>query len=121
MRTVAPQVDERIDAWLARMLAKQPEDRFRRAEGWVELEDIVLDLLGPRWRREARLIVAGQTPPGDRRGAGVPAPSVKDSPESRLESIPRYPRPSRACRTSGSAAPEDTVAPSTPRRRRRHD
>ncbi len=58
VRTVAPDVDEGIADWLARMLAKRPEDRFQSAdEAWVELEDVVLELLGPRWRREARLVV----------------------------------------------------------------
>ena len=56
VRTVAPDVDEGIAEWLEKMLAKRPEDRFQSAdEAWVELEDVVLDLLGPRWRREARL------------------------------------------------------------------
>jgi hypothetical protein len=57
-RSVAPGVDPRIDAWLERMLAKDPADRFPGAEAaWEELEDVVLELLGPRWRRDARLPV----------------------------------------------------------------
>ena len=53
-----PEVDEGIAAWLGRMLAKAPEERFQSAdEAWLELEEIVLELLGPRWRREARLAV----------------------------------------------------------------
>src|SRR5580658_4021936 len=58
VRTVAPDVDPRIEAWLERMLAKDPGDRFRDAEAaWEVLEDVVLELLGPRWRRDARLPV----------------------------------------------------------------
>ena len=57
-RDFAPDLDPRIDAWLARMLAKAPEERFQSAdEAWFELEEIVLELIGPRWRREARLAV----------------------------------------------------------------
>jgi serine/threonine protein kinase len=53
---VDPNIDERLAAWLDRMLAKHPADRFQSAEpAWEELEDIVIDLHGPRWRREARL------------------------------------------------------------------
>jgi hypothetical protein len=56
--SVAPDVDPRIEAWLGRMLAKDPDERFAGAEAaWEELEDVVLDLLGPRWRRDARLPV----------------------------------------------------------------
>jgi tRNA A-37 threonylcarbamoyl transferase component Bud32 len=53
---VDPEVDERLAGWLDRLLAKRPADRFQSAEGaWEELEDVVIDLLGPRWRRDARL------------------------------------------------------------------
>jgi serine/threonine protein kinase len=56
VRSVAPNVDEGIAEWLEKMLAKRPEDRFQSAdEAWVTLEDVVLELLGPRWRREGRL------------------------------------------------------------------
>ena len=63
VRSVAPEVDEGIAEWLEKMLAKRPEDRFQSAdEAWVALEDLVLDLLGPRWRREARLVLDDETP-----------------------------------------------------------
>jgi tRNA A-37 threonylcarbamoyl transferase component Bud32 len=53
---IDPEIDERMADWLDRMLAKRPAERFQNAEpAWEELEDIVIDLLGPRWRREARL------------------------------------------------------------------
>jgi serine/threonine protein kinase len=43
--------------WIERMLAKAPGDRFGSAtEAWEELEEIVIGALGPRWRREARLV-----------------------------------------------------------------
>jgi serine/threonine protein kinase len=62
VRSVAPDVDEGIAEWLEKMLAKRPEDRFQSAdEAWVALEDIVLELLGPRWRREARLALDEET------------------------------------------------------------
>lgn len=58
VRSVAPEIDPRIEAWLERMLAKDPGDRYASAEtAWEELEDVVLELQGPRWRRHARLPV----------------------------------------------------------------
>ena len=67
--TVVPGVDPRMARWLERMLAKRPEDRFAGADAaWEQLEDVVLDLLGPRWRRESRLVVAEPAEP-----APVPA------------------------------------------------
>ena len=69
VRSVAPDVDPRIEAWLERMLAKDPAGRFPGAEAaWEALEDVVLELLGPRWRRAARLPVVA---PG---AAGRPLP-----------------------------------------------
>jgi serine/threonine protein kinase len=61
--TVNPEVDPALAAWLERMLEKAPEARYQSADvAWVELEDIVLELLGPRWRREARLAIAQAEP-----------------------------------------------------------
>jgi serine/threonine protein kinase len=63
VRSVAPDVDEAVADWLEKMLAKRPEDRFQSAdEAWVALEDVVLELLGPRWRREARLTLDDEPP-----------------------------------------------------------
>jgi serine/threonine protein kinase len=67
VRTIAPDVDARIADWLDRLLAKRPEDRFQSADAaWLELEDVVLDLAGPRWRREARLVVDDRAPASER-------------------------------------------------------
>jgi tRNA A-37 threonylcarbamoyl transferase component Bud32 len=56
VRSVAPDVDVRLAAWLDGMLAKEPEDRHPGAgAAWERLEDIVLELLGPRWRRGSAL------------------------------------------------------------------
>ncbi len=56
VEAVVPGIDERLAEWLRRMLRKRPEDRFESAQdAWDRLEDIVIELLGPRWRRLARL------------------------------------------------------------------
>jgi hypothetical protein len=54
--TVNPQVDPDVSAWVSRLLIKDPVERTRSPAGaWEELEEIVIRMLGPRWRREARL------------------------------------------------------------------
>jgi hypothetical protein len=56
VEAVVPGIDERLAEWLRRMLKKRPEDRFESAQdAWDRLEDIVIELLGPRWRRLAPL------------------------------------------------------------------
>jgi tRNA A-37 threonylcarbamoyl transferase component Bud32 len=60
---IDPEVDPRLDAWVATMLAREPGDRYASAEeAWYALEDVILDLLGPRWRRDAAIVVAGTDP-----------------------------------------------------------
>jgi tRNA A-37 threonylcarbamoyl transferase component Bud32 len=122
VRTVAPDVDPDIADWLARMLEKRPEDRYQSADdAWVDLEDIVLELLGPRWRREARLVVdqgtrredatltpaefeavqAPETPADEPPSAPVPPPVGADPREPSAETVTG----------PGAAEPEATVAP----------
>jgi serine/threonine protein kinase len=53
---VNPDVDPDISAWIDRLLVKDPSQRAQSpAAAWDELEEIVIDKLGPRWRRGARL------------------------------------------------------------------
>jgi serine/threonine protein kinase/sugar lactone lactonase YvrE len=48
--------DPALEAWVRRMAAKDPGERFRTAAAaWEELEEIVIRLSGPLWRRGARL------------------------------------------------------------------
>jgi serine/threonine protein kinase len=57
MRSINPDLDPDIAAWVDRMVAKRPEDRPASAVvAWESLEDTVLSVLGPRWRRQARLL-----------------------------------------------------------------
>ena len=51
-----PDVDPDLSDWIDRLLIKDPAQRTRSAiEAWEQLEEIVIGVLGPRWRRDARL------------------------------------------------------------------
>ena len=122
VRTVAPDVDPGIAAWLDKMLAKRPEDRFQGAdEAWVELEDAVLELLGPRWRRKARLTVDDAAPRDHRTLTPAAFDSIPvDSPSA--EPVPALGAVGAVPETiSGPAAlsttPPPTMAPAKRRQR----
>jgi serine/threonine protein kinase len=55
-QTAAPAVDPDISAWIDRLLVKDASGRTQSAsEAWDELEEIATGVLGPSWRRLARL------------------------------------------------------------------
>ena len=102
-------IDAELSAWIDRLLVKDPAKRTQTAVGaWEELEEIVLQLLGPRWRREARLpehITALDTP-----RPLTPAP---------FESMPMAtPKPmvtgAMTPGQTGAAPPPEPAAPSAP-------
>jgi hypothetical protein len=96
-REVDPSLDPALAAWVERMLAKEPAGRPPdAATAWEELEEITIGLLGPRWRREARLV-------GPARGNGGP----------RLATT----KPREAERPTRAAAAPPTVARRSGRRR----
>jgi serine/threonine protein kinase len=54
---VRPDVDPKLSDWIDTLLVKDPQHRVRHAvDAWESLEDIVVGLLGPLWRRDARLL-----------------------------------------------------------------
>jgi hypothetical protein len=56
LRSVVRDVDPLLSDWVERLLEKEPSDRpAGAAEAREQLEEAVLGVLGPRWRREARL------------------------------------------------------------------
>jgi hypothetical protein len=77
--SIDPRVDRRFSDWIDRLLVKDPEQRTRTArDAWYELEEIAVAVLGPLWRREARLLVSGTD-----RAAGplTPAPFERPTPQ----------------------------------------
>src|SRR4051794_5739904 len=77
VKSVRPEVDERISDWIERLLVKEPGQRTQNAQdAWDDFEEILLSLLGPRWRREARLVEV--RPDAETNGGGAkpltPAP-----------------------------------------------
>jgi len=56
VKSIDPKIDQEISDWIERMLVKDPTKRTQDAnDAWDEFEEIIIGLLGPRWRREARL------------------------------------------------------------------
>jgi hypothetical protein len=61
--TVNPEVDPALSDWIDRLLIKDPAKRTQSAEeAWDALEEVVLRLVGSRWRREARLVPTTEQP-----------------------------------------------------------
>src|SRR6185312_14184357 len=132
--SVDPRVDRRFSDWIDRLLVKDPDQRTRTArDAWYELEEIAVAMLGPLWRREARLLVSGtdraagpltpapferQTPPPQEAGGGYetylgdapaaaappPSPPPPAQPAETLKGQPLAPAPAEA-------AAQATVAP----------
>ena len=56
VKSIDPNVDQGISDWIESMLVKDPTKRTQSAaDAWDEFEEIIIGLLGPRWRRSARL------------------------------------------------------------------
>src|ERR671933_213825 len=57
VKTIDSNVDAGISDWIEHLLVKDPKQRTQSAaEAWDDFEEIIIGLLGPRWRREARLL-----------------------------------------------------------------
>src|SRR4051812_32100216 len=55
-RLVRPELEASLSDWIEGLLAKDPAARPAAAtDAWEQLEDIAIQALGPRWRRDARL------------------------------------------------------------------
>src|SRR4051812_27107253 len=62
VNTIDPSIDQGISEWVEKMLAKDPKQRTQSAsDAWDDFEEIIIGLLGPRWRRSARLTERTET------------------------------------------------------------
>ncbi len=62
VKSIDPQVDDGVSDWIEKLLVKDPNARTRSAtEAWDDFEEIIIGLLGPRWRRSARLMERVET------------------------------------------------------------
>ena len=114
VKSIRPEVDQRISDWIERLLVKEPTQRTQNAQdAWDDFEEIVLGLLGPRWRREARLVerVDGATDgakpltPAPFQGTSAGDPGLRGVQVVRLGRARRRHR-----RRSGGAADVDAAA-----------
>ena len=59
VKSIVPSVDQGVSDWIEQLLVKDPKARTQSAnEAWDEFEELIIGLLGPRWRRSARLSAA---------------------------------------------------------------
>src|SRR3954462_3621984 len=57
VKSIDPNVDQGISDWVEKLLVKDPTQRTQSAaDAWDDFEEIIIGLLGPRWRRSARLM-----------------------------------------------------------------
>jgi serine/threonine protein kinase len=95
-------IDPRIADWIERLLVKDPAQRTRSAEAaWDEYEELALELLGPRWRRDARLTHApGERVPNEPTPTASPytppPPDLPPTPLSPTDAPPAPPFPTDA-------------------------
>ena len=110
LRNVAPQIDGWIADWVAWLVSKAPADRPQSAsDAWEALEEALIAVLGPRWRRETRL---------QQRGARTAATASLRRPTRRAATAM-----AATARAAATTPPLRTPRPTTPAavpRRSRH-
>jgi serine/threonine protein kinase len=80
-RSLNPEVDPAVSDWIERLLIKNPKKRTQSAaEASDELEEIIIGLVGARWRRSAPLVGASERPPDVPPGPHTPPPTTAARP-----------------------------------------
>ena len=108
LRSIDPRIDPALAEWVESLLVKDPAKRTRTAyHAWDVLEGIVIDVVGPRWRRNARLITKLETVETPQPLTPAPFESSVQTPTPTPPEVAREPDPDRepaepdAPRTSG--------------------
>ena len=97
-------VDPRLAAWVGRLLEKRPEARpAGAAQAWAELEELVVDILGPYWRRDAALGEDGEAPDAATTTAAPRVATIR-RPPAPTPLQPASPRRRRRVPLAGAAA-----------------
>jgi len=103
LRSLDPEIDPAVAAWVEQLLAKEPDDRPRDArDAWHALEDILLAGIGPVWRREARVLARPDQAATD----GAPTPPATGERATRSHVTPAAP--------TDAVAEEPEAAPPEP-------
>src|SRR3954454_1519260 len=122
VNSIVPGVDDRIADWVERLLVKDPHQRTASAaEAWEEFEEITISMLGPRWRRDARLperqadgtpVATGRpyTPPPPDLPPGPMAPPAAQAEDQYVSFAPERVTP--ASSTPGDVQPPPPAATS---------
>jgi serine/threonine protein kinase len=111
-------VDDSIDAglsdWVERLLVKDPKARTQSAnEAWDDFEELIIGLLGPRWRRSARL--SGRTQHLDTPKPLTPAPfDGAPTGEAASDEFKSFVRGEPVEEAPGPATPPPTDMPAGP-------
>jgi len=114
VKSIDPSVDQGISDWIDQLLVKDPKERTQSANlAWDEFEELIIGLLGPRWRRAARL--SGRTEQLDTPKPLTPAPFEGAPDESASDEFQSFawgePMPGSP---PGPATPPPSDAPSGP-------
>ena len=123
-RELNPEVDPAISDWIDELLVKDPKKRTQSAaDAREELEEIVIAMAGPRWRRSAPLVDPSARPGDVPAGPLTPAPTEAARPPL----MPTWEVPNWGPTASGAStrrlderdqrALEPTVMPDAPTRR----
>ena len=110
VNSIDPKVDQDISDWVDRLLVKDPKQRTQSAnDAWDEFEEIIIGLLGPRWRREARLR-EGSRPVRHAGAADARAVPGHDVRRRGLRRVPVASRGATRSRPTGASRPRDPAA-----------
>ena len=112
----APDVPEPIAAWVHALLEKEPTSRPQSARGaWEDLEEHLLETVGPRWRRTARIegepTESGRVTPSGRPITPAHFTSDEDGWKTFAEPAPRAPTPPPAFATPEPPPPAPAEPP----------